>query len=320
VKAFRPAIVVAVLLVVTAIALRGHVPGVEPAAPTRPEPPKGDDPLALAFVVGLLVASIAIVGLAVLARLRRRGGPPTSVAARPDWLRDDGPRKWRRVAVIVVVAIAGCFIGWLIAVLIASQFGGVDPTAPSVAHSPDAPASDVVDDGHAEPPQPPPPPDDNGDLLSYLLGATAVLLLVLVAGTVVATRTHRPAASGAPTGEGHDEGPTSDASTPLARAAEVGLAEVEDASREPRKAIIACYAAMERELANVPDAMPQDFDTASEVLARAVEHHALGPGSATRLVELFDEARFSPHVMGEGHRDQAVEVLQHVLDELRSRA
>ena len=77
---------------------------------------------------------------------------------------------------------------------------------------------------------------------------------------------------------------------------------------------------MERELANVPDAMPQDFDTASEVLARAVAHHALGPDSATQLVELFDEARFSPHVMGEEHRDLAVEVLQQVLDELRSLA
>ncbi len=318
-KAFRPAIAVAVLLVVTAIALRGHVPGVEPAPAARPEPPKGDDPLSLAFVVGLLVASIAIVGLAVIARLRRRGGPPTTVAARPDWLRDTGPRGWRRVAVVVVVAVTGCFIGWLIAVLITSQFGGVDPTAPSVARTPDAPAPNAVDDGYVEPPQPPPPADD-GHLLSYLYGATTILLLVLVAGTVVATRTRRPPASRAAQSTESADGPTSDASTPLARAAEVGLAEVEDPSREPRKAIIACYAAMERELANVPDAMPQDFDTASEVLARAVEHHALGPGSATQLVELFDEARFSPHVMGEGHRDLAVEVLQQVLDELRSRA
>jgi len=37
-------------------------------------------------------------------------------------------------------------------------------------------------------------------------------------------------------------------------------------------------------------------------------------------VELFDEARFSPHVMGEHHRDLAVEVLQRVLGELRTRA
>ena len=76
---------------------------------------------------------------------------------------------------------------------------------------------------------------------------------------------------------------------------------------------------MERELATVPGAAPQDFDTASEVLARAVEHHALQPHSAIQLVELFDEARFSPHVMTEAHRDTAVRSLELVLGELRSR-
>jgi hypothetical protein len=54
------------------------------------------------------------------------------------------------------------------------------------------------------------------------------------------------------------------------------------------------------------------------VLDRAVAHHALGPGSATQLVDLFDEARFSSHVMTEAHRDAAVQVLQRVLAELRS--
>ena len=89
-----------------------------------------------------------------------------------------------------------------------------------------------------------------------------------------------------------------------------------DLSREPREAIIACYAAMERELANVPAAVPQDFDTPTEVLARAVEHHALHADNAVQLVNLFEEARFSPHVMNEGHREVAVRVLRLVLDEL----
>ncbi|EUA31340.1 hypothetical protein I550_4250 [Mycobacterium intracellulare 1956] len=35
-------------------------------------------------------------------------------------------------------------------------------------------------------------------------------------------------------------------------------------------------------------------------------------------MNLFTEARFSPHVMNEGHRDVAVRVLRLVLDELRS--
>jgi Domain of unknown function (DUF4129) len=316
VKAFRPAIGVAVLLVVTAIALRGHVPGVEPTPVAAPEPPRGDDPLAWVFVAALLAASVAVVALGAIARWRRRGGAPATVAARPDWLRGEAPVAWRRIAVVVFCAV----IAWLIAALTLSQFGGTgppDPTGPPASRTPYAPVPSTVDDGFAERPRAVPPVGD-GHLLGYLYGATAILFLVLIAGTVIATRARRPAPL-PPTAAGDDGQPSSDAAAPLARAAEVGLAEVEDPSREPRKAIIACYAAMERELANVPDAMPQDFDTASEVLARAVEHHALGPDSATQLVELFDEARFSPHVMGEGHRDLAVEVLQRVLGELRSR-
>ena len=108
------------------------------------------------------------------------------------------------------------------------------------------------------------------------------------------------------------------AATSLVRAAESGLAEIEDPDHEPRQAIIACYAAMERELRRHPGAVPQDFDTPTEVLARAVRHHALHVDNAAELVNLFEEARFSPHVMTETHRSRAVDVLELVLADMRS--
>ena len=42
------------------------------------------------------------------------------------------------------------------------------------------------------------------------------------------------------------------------------------------------------------------------------------PTTPPQLVDLFTEARFSPHVMNEGHREIAVQVLRLVLAELRS--
>ena len=102
----------------------------------------------------------------------------------------------------------------------------------------------------------------------------------------------------------------------LARAAELGLAEIGDLSRDPRQAIIACYAAMERELGKSPGASPQDSDTPTEVLARAIDTQVLRSGSAGELVDLFEEARFSAHIMDEGHRAEAVRALQLVQREL----
>jgi Domain of unknown function (DUF4129) len=135
---------------------------------------------------------------------------------------------------------------------------------------------------------------------------------------VVAARRRPWRAPALPIGLGDPLAAGTEGSESLARAAEVGLAEVGDLSREPRRAIIACYAAMERRLSQLPDAAPRDFDTASEVLARAVEHHAFSADGARQLVDLFDEARFSPHVMNEGHRDAAIAILEEVLTELRS--
>ncbi|MET0476118.1 MAG: DUF4129 domain-containing protein [Mycobacterium sp.] len=302
------------LSIVAATALRGHLPGVEPGPSER----AAENPLALTVVVVLLGAAVGVVAVAVIARLRNRTTAAPRVSGRSDWLRggDRGRPTWR-----VALIAFGLILGWLLLAMLLGGLGGGDPegtTAPGAAPT----AADPTPD-----PQPPagemrrpePEPEKGSDLLGYFYGATVIFLFVIVAGSVVAGRKQRVLGIPAPTGE--DAAPESETrSESLARAAEVGLAEVGDLSREPRKAIIACYAAMERELALLPDAAPREFDTASEVLARAVDHHAIAPDSATQLVDLFDEARFSPHVMDEGHRDVAVAVLTQVLGELRSRA
>jgi uncharacterized protein DUF4129 len=305
--------VLVTLLFVAAAALRGYVPGAE----VGPRPPPSDNPVVSAVVVGLLVASVAVVAVAVVTRLRNRSVTPPRVASRPDWSRGDRGRPTWRVALIAF----GVILGWLLLSTLLSRLGAGlgDDDADGAAATPTAPAAapSAPDAGAAAPPMPL-EPDPGTGLLGYFYAATAVFVVVLVVGTIVAARRRGPLPASAPDVD-HSGGGVDVGSQSLALAAEVGLAEVEDLSREPRKAIIACYAAMERQLSLLPDAAPRDFDTASEVLARAVDHHALAPDSATQLVDLFDEARFSPHVMNEGHRDAAVAVLTQVLGELRSR-
>ncbi|MEU0497013.1 DUF4129 domain-containing protein [Mycobacterium sp. NPDC006124] len=304
--------VLVTLLFVAAAALRGYVPGAEVGA----RRPSSSDPVVSAVVVGLLLASVAVVAVAVVTRLRNRTLAPPRVGGRPDWLRENrGGPTWR-----VVLTGSAVVLGVLLAFALLSRFtaGPGDDAAGAGAPPPASEAAPPGADAGGDAATLPEDPDTGTSLLGYFYAATGVFVVVLVVGTVVAARRRAPLPPGAPSPRPSGDATGAGAKS-LALAAEVGLAEVEDLSREPRKAIIACYAAMERQLSLLPDAAPRDFDTASEVLARAVEHQALAPDSATRLVDLFEEARFSPHVMDEGHRDAAVAVLTTVLDELRSR-
>ena len=306
------AVWLAVLVVVIAVALRGYVPDAENPAPER----NTESPAATGLVIGLLVVSIAIVAAIVVSRMRKRRVPAAGSIDLPVMSLEKGSRPTWRMLVIAFALV----VLWLLAVMVLTRLAANLPTDPPNAPPPASmsSAAPTPDPGDALPPRAD-EPAGNSNLMPYFYAATVAFLLILVAGTLVAAHQRRRAVPVGPLNELRQDDEAPDvASESLARAAEVGLAEVGDLSREPRKAIIACYAAMEGELSRVPGAMPEDFDTASEVLDRAVAHHALGPDSATQLVDLFDEARFSPHVMTEVHRDAAVQVLQRVLGELRS--
>lgn len=302
-------VVVIVLLILLAASLRGYIPGVERATPQKPP----DNPGSLVYVVVLLGVSLVIVAVALIARLRDPRTRAGSAGGLPDRFSGGagtGRPGWRVLLIGTGVLVAWLLMVWLLAGLLVQH--GIRQGAPTPESTAPTPPSTV--------PSPPGPPaaGGEGDVLGYLIASAVALAVLIVTGAIVALRRRRVAPPHAVSAGPFVPPPAPGASESLARAAEVGLAEIGDLSREPREAIIACYAAMERELAHVPGAVPQDFDTATEVLARAVEHHALHVDNASQLVNLFAEARFSPHVMNEGHREKAVQVLQLVLAELRS--
>ena len=299
-----------VLLIVVAAALRGYLPARDRT--THAEP--GSSRAALLFVIVALSATLTLLAVAVIARLRdpRAAAPKTSDLS--DMLgTGKGRPSWR-----VLLIGLGVIIAWLAIAMLLARLWAPQSATPSQA----TPATSTATSSHdaAPAPQQRRPRNNTGDMYAILLTSAIPTMLLLVAGTVISSRRQRQGSkSGAVVVDDDAESsPPVRRSESLMRAAELGLAEMTDLSREPREAIIACYAAMERELANVPGAVPQDFDTPTEVLARAVEHHALQADNAIELVNLFEEARFSPHVMNEGHRQVAVEVLGLVLAELRS--
>lgn len=296
-------------MIVAAVALRGNVPG----AQREPREPAPDNPASLIVVLAMLFAAVGVVIVAVVVRSRQGTAARAAADGGPEWLRRDAGRlTWRAALIAFVVVLA-----WLALSIWLSRLGGgtaLETPGFVPGTTPDTDTATTVPPPQADSPRPDAPA---ANVLGYFYAATVVFLLVLAVGTIVATRRTPRRLPAAPSDVAGVVVADADDSETLSRAAEVGLAEVEDPNRDPRAAIIACYVAMERELARVPGAAPQEFDTASEVLARAVDQHALRPGTATQLVDLFDEARFSPHVMNEGHRATAVGVLQQALSEMR---
>ncbi|MDQ2638754.1 MAG: DUF4129 domain-containing protein [Actinomycetota bacterium] len=313
-KSTQRVIAVIALMVLAAWGLRGYVPGAA-ERPAEPRQPEQSHPAALIAVVALLTAAVAIIGFAIIVRLRDRRPTPPSVGALPRSPGTRGRPTWRFSLIALSVVIA-----WLLLIMVLSRIGGREAIEQPMPDS----GSDIANPAPGTEPPPARLPDETDDtgsnVVGYLVPPMLILMGLVVLGTAVASRRQRR--NEQPQLFGDEDGPASAApatTNSLARAAEVGLAEIGDLSREPREAIIACYAAMERELTRVPGAIPQDCDTPTEVLARAVDRNALRADSATELVELFEEARFSRHVMTEAHRDSAVRVLHRVLAELPER-
>jgi hypothetical protein len=109
-------------------------------------------------------------------------------------------------------------------------------------------------------------------------------------------------------------------------APEAALADVLDeavddlrAETDPRRAVIEAYRRMERALSAA--GMPRDeAEAPEEYLARIVDGVELSRRSAGRLTALFTWARFSGHDVRPEMKDEAIDTLEAVRDELRAAA
>ncbi len=91
------------------------------------------------------------------------------------------------------------------------------------------------------------------------------------------------------------------------------------AEKDPRRAIIAAYARLERVLA--AHGLPRRLhETPDEFLMRVGPELELGQGSLQRLTDLFTRAKFSPHDVDTGMKDEAIDALSTVRDELKAAA
>lgn len=110
-----------------------------------------------------------------------------------------------------------------------------------------------------------------------------------------------------------DEGDAPDAAV-LGSAVRAGEAALTTAA-DPRMAIIACYEAMEAVLTEHGSAR-NESDTPTEFLDRAVGAGLIRSDAAGTLTDLFREARFSRHPLGERDREAAIGALARLRAEV----
>jgi hypothetical protein len=253
---------VAVLLALTAAGLRSR--GTFSHAPDRVLAGASGTVLAAALAVTEGVALVAFALVLVMARPRRK--------PRPD--EDEPPRlpfPWwaKTLAVLASVAV-------LIAPLAILLTRRTRPRTAAQAH-PGALAS-----GGAVPPRL--PATAHGSPWPLIAGMLIALVLL-----VALTAWSRHARRRPPRPPGDQARLALGASLAAGRTALAG-------ARDPRAAIIACYAAMERGFA-AAGSVPAAADTPAEVLARATGAGLVRSGPAVLMAGLFRRARYSSQPM-----------------------
>jgi hypothetical protein len=102
--------------------------------------------------------------------------------------------------------------------------------------------------------------------------------------------------------------------TELAAAMEESLDDLR-AEPDPRRAVIAAYARLERVLA--AHRLPRrPAESPLEYLARMLDDLSVSPDAARRLTDLFERAKFSQHAVGTEMKEEAITALERVRDDL----
>ena len=162
----------------------------------------------------------------------------------------------------------------------------------------------------AQPAPPPPSPTEipPAEFRWDVAIAVATTVAAAAAGIAFALARRRRAVGG-PT-------PYDEAAAELAELVEGTLADLRREA-DPRRAVIAAYAQMERVLAR--HGLPRrPAEAPFEYLGRILRELRVRAASALALTELFERARFSTHAIDAAMRDEAIEALAAVRDDLRT--
>jgi hypothetical protein len=285
-RLFLSVIALTMLLVVVAVASRAHKPGSGSGAATGHVPRTLFEYLASVMIVLLPLGGIVI--LFALAQSRRQ-----KVLA--------GERNWRRSLAMVLVMTPLFIAAFFLVRHFRSQLyrPSVAIPPPAATTTPTTLPSTGTTTGLATPPQ-----EAQFQWLPVLVLASLALgVAAVIAFALYRKRLH---------GEQWDE------EAAFLTALDEVLADTLDdlrAERDPRKAVIRTYARMEKTFAAF--GVPRDESEAPlEYVARVLDRLQVSSYSVRRVTDLFARAKFSPHEIDAGMKDEAIEALAGLRAEL----
>jgi hypothetical protein len=140
-------------------------------------------------------------------------------------------------------------------------------------------------------------------------GITVALVLLALGAWWYAGRARKRA-------RGELRSPEDQLATDLAAAMDESLWDLR-AEQDPRRAVIAAYARLERVLA--AHRLPRrPAEAPLEYLARILSDLSVSPEAARRLTDLFERAKFSQHAVHTEMKEEAISALETVRDDLRT--
>jgi hypothetical protein len=269
---------VLVALIVVAIAARGSIPGGEGGArgPTQTL----FDVLFTLYLMMLAGSAVMLVYLLALRRQIEAQGCST------------GPRRGRVQSLVTLLLLAG--IGWLLARRLSARDPGGQPQLPEIGRTGTVPTSGQ--NGAAYEPG-----------FAWGTAIVTVALIMLALGTWWYSGRARRRARGE---LDQDELLATD----LAAAMEESLDDLR-AEPDPRRAVIAAYARLERVMA--AHRLPRrPAEAPLEYLVRILDGLSVTPAAARQLTDLFERAKFSQHAVVTEMKEDAISALETVRDDL----
>jgi Domain of unknown function (DUF4129) len=281
-------IVLMALLALVAVASRAHRPGGGSGAEAGHAPTLIGDYLATIALIVVPIGSVLVVwGLTQRRRLAAI----------------EGKTNWRRT--LITFAVLSLLLG--VGVFVSDRHGGLfRRTSQETTPASTVPAKPVPAK-RGKQAKPAPVHQAHFEWLPVLVLGSVVLGLVVSIGTAAVLRRR--------------EGEAVDEEAALAAALKDVLADSLDdlrAERDPRRAVIRTYARMEKTFAayGVPR---EDAEAPLEYLARVLDSLRVSAYSVRRLTQLFERAKFSPHEVDTGMKDDAIEALVGLRTELEDR-